>query len=141
MVELPAVTDLIPHRGRWLLIERLVTVDLAAGTLTALGRFDLAFAEGHFPDGAVVPGVALLEGLAQAMGCLARLSEPDADGTPFLAAFDQVRFRAPVLPPAEVLFQVTIRERRMGLTLGAGEARWEGRRVCAARLTGGRRPG
>jgi 3-hydroxyacyl-[acyl-carrier-protein] dehydratase len=137
MDTLPAVTDLLPHRRRWLLIDHLVAVDLAAGSVSAIGRFDEAFTDGHFPERAVVPGVALLEAMAQTMGCLARLSDPDAVGTPYLAAFDQVRFRAPVFPPAEVLFQVTLRERRMGLTMASGEARWEGRRVCSARLTGG----
>ncbi len=134
---LPPVTDLLPHRGRWLLIRSLVSVDLQAGTVTAIGAFDEAFTDGHFPGQPIVPGVALLEAMAQTMGCLARLSDPSASGIPFLAAFDQVRFRAKVIPPAEVLFQVAIRERRMGLTLASGEARCGGRRVCTARLTGG----
>ena len=134
---LPDVTSLLPHRGRWLLIERLVAVDVEVGTVSAVARFDADFADGHFPGRPVVPGVALLEAMAQTMGCLARLSDPDEVGTPFLAAFDQVRFRAPVFPPAEVRFDVTIRERRLGLTMASGEARCDGRRVCTARLTGG----
>jgi 3-hydroxyacyl-[acyl-carrier-protein] dehydratase len=141
---LPPVTELIPHRGRWLLIGELLSVDLAGRRIEAAGRFDEAFADGHFPERRVVPGVALLEGLAQTMACLGALlarDDPDeSEGTPFLAAFDRVRFRAPVFPPAEVRFAITVQERRMGLLLASGEARVDGRRVCTARLTGGTIP-
>ena len=140
MDALPDVTDLIPHRGKWLLIERLVRVDLQAGVVGAVGTFAESYAEGHFPERLVVPGVALLEGLAQTMACLAKLTGNEGEGTPFLAAFDRVRFRAPVFPPAEVAFTVTVREQRMGLTIASGEARAGGKRVVTARLTGGTIP-
>jgi 3-hydroxyacyl-[acyl-carrier-protein] dehydratase len=145
MDPLPAVTELIPHRGRWLLIQELARVDLDKREIEAVGRFDEAFAEGHFPERRVVPGVALLEGLAQTMACLGALlaaAQPEAEpeGTPFLAAFDRVRFRAPVFPPAEVRFRVTVQERRLGLLMASGEARCGGRRVCTAKLTGGTVP-
>lgn len=143
MDDLPAVTDLIPHRGRWLLIRNLVSADLERGVIEADGAFDAAFADGHFPGQPIVPGVALLEGLAQTMGCLAQLSAKagigagEAEGgTPYLAAFDKVRFRAPVIPPAEVRFKVVVKEQRMGLTSASGEVRCGGKRVVTARLTG-----
>lgn len=133
---IPEVTDLIPHRERWLLLERIVEVDLERGTLVAVGRFDEDYVRGHFPGQPVVPGVALLEALSQTLACLARMTDPEAEGTPFLAAFDRVRFRAPVLPPAEVRYHVRFQERRMGLTSAVGEARCDGRKVCTARLIG-----
>ena len=133
---LPPVTDLLPHRDRWLLLDHLTHVDLAAGVAEAVARFDADYTRGHFPERAVVPGVALLEALAQTLGCLARLSDPAATGIPYLAAFDRVRFRAPVFPPAEVALRVEIRERRLGLTSAEGTATCAGRRVCTARLTG-----
>ncbi|MEZ4239212.1 MAG: FabA/FabZ family ACP-dehydratase [Myxococcota bacterium] len=144
-MELPPVTDLLPHRGRWLLVGSLLRVDLDAPSIEARGHFDPAYAEGHFPEKLVVPGVALLEGLAQTMACLGALlarAQPDAapEGIPFLAAFDRVRFRAPVFPPADVDFRVTVQEHRLGLLMASGEARCGGKRVLTARLTGGTAP-
>jgi len=135
---LPAVSALLPHRGRWLLLDRVAQVDRDGACIEAFARFELAHADGHFPGRPVVPGVLILEALAQAMGYLAALLEPAGDGTPLLAAFDSVRFRAPVVPPAEVRLRVVIRERRMGLTLATGEALVGETSVCTARLTGAR---
>lgn len=128
------IETLLPHRGRWLLIDRLLAHDdtSAAAEFT----FTEAFAEGHFPDQLIVPGVALVEGLAQTMLCLTRLIGDEAGGTAVLAGFDRVRFRAPVFPPATVRFEVRLQERRGNLTTANGTALWDGQRVCTARLIG-----
>ena len=100
MAELPAVTELIPHRDRWLLIERLIELDPQAGRVVAEGRFTVDQVRGHFPDQPVVPGVMLLEAMAQTMACLHVLTlrlaaeqseQPVEDGTPFLAGFEKGR--------------------------------------------------
>ena len=133
MSELPAVEDCIPHRGRWLLIERITS--LTETTISAEGSFTLEQVEGHFPGQPVVPGVMLLEALAQTMACL-HVQLQEADGTPFLAGFEKVRFKAPVLPPATCTFELKLTEQRFGLTRASGVVRCQGRKVCQARLTG-----
>jgi 3-hydroxymyristoyl/3-hydroxydecanoyl-(acyl carrier protein) dehydratase len=131
---LPPVTDLIPHRGRYLLIDRLTSLE--GDTIEAQGNFEPADVEGHFPGQPVVPGVLLLEGLAQTMLCL-HLSHPDTEqGTPYLTGFEKVRFRAPVLPPATVTYRVTLGEIRMGIVRASGTVFLDGKRVCNARLSG-----
>ena len=84
----------------------------------------------------MVPGVLLVEGLAQTLACLAALHEPEPDGTPFLTGAEKIRFRAPVIPPTQVTYKVRVTERRMGLTFASGEVQVDGRRVCNARLNG-----
>ena len=98
MAELPDPKDLIPHRGRYLLIDKLERVDELEAQ--AVYTFEPGEVEGHFPQQPVVPGVLLIEGLAQTLACLASLAGPEPDGTPFLTGVEKVRFRAPVLPPA-----------------------------------------
>ncbi len=126
--------DLLAHQGRWRLLDEVVRHDDQSVTTTR--RFDEAFAEGHFPGQLVVPGVALLESLAQSMLILARLRAPAIEGTPFLAGFDRVRFRAPVLPPQTVRFEVRIVEERAGMSMASGNAFVGEQRVASAKLIG-----
>ena len=133
MSELPAPEDCIPHRGRWLLIDRITA--MSETTITAEGTFTPEQVEGHFPGQPVVPGVLLLEALAQTMACL-HVQLQEEEGTPFLAGFEKVRFKAAVLPPATCTFEVRLTEQRFGLTSASGTVKSGGRKVCQARLTG-----
>ena len=134
MSELPAVADCIPHRGEWLLIERITA--MTETTISSLATFTPEQVEGHFPGQPVVPGVLLLEALAQTMACLHVQLQEEEGGTPFLAGFEKVRFQAPVLPPATCTFDITLKEQRFGLTTASGVVKCNGRKVCQARLTG-----
>ena len=124
----------LPHQGKWRLIDRVV--ELTADSVVAEGSFDQALVEGHFPGKPILPGVLLLEGLAQTMLVLANSLEPDPNGTPFLAGFDRVRFRGTVFPPATVRFEVKLQLQREGMTRAKGVAYCGEEEVCSATLTG-----
>jgi len=67
------------------------------------------FFQGHFPGNPIMPGVLIIEAMAQVGGVLARLSMPDVmerDGAIFFVSIDKVKFRKPVLPGDQIVFEV-----------------------------------
>ena len=112
-LDLLAIKGLIPHRYPFLLVDRVA--ELTPGErVVALKNLSAnePFFEGHFPDFPVMPGVLILESLAQA-GALMMLAKPpqdDAAGTkiPFFAGADKVKFRRQVVPGDQLRLEVTI---------------------------------
>ena len=127
----PTPASLLPHRPPHLLVSRVVS--LGADTLVA--EFDTVpdDVSGHFPGAPVIPGVWMIEGLAQSLACFARLT--GMTGTAMLAGVERVRFRRPVVPPACLSYEVEVTDRRFGLTQAKGRVRVDGTVVCTAELS------
>lgn len=132
--ELPPVTAVLPHREPFLMVD--CVLELREGYVAGLRTFraDEAFFAGHFPGHPVVPGVLLVEGLAQTMAyyALVHQSAPRV----FLVGIDRARFRAVVYPGTEVTFEVDVGEQRLGMLTGHGRVRVGSRKVAEADLRG-----
>ena len=103
------IMDIIPHRYPFLLIDTIE--ELEPGT-RALGRKCVSvnepFFQGHFPGNPVMPGVLIIEALAQ-VGAVAMLSQPDFQGrTAYFAGIDKARFRRKVVPGDVLLLETEI---------------------------------
>jgi 3-hydroxymyristoyl/3-hydroxydecanoyl-(acyl carrier protein) dehydratase len=72
--------------------------------------------QGHFPDQPVVPGTVMIESMAQVGAILVARSDPSTRGSlPYLVGLDRVRFRRPVIPGDQVIYELEVLRRRKGL--------------------------
>jgi 3-hydroxyacyl-[acyl-carrier-protein] dehydratase len=133
-MSLPAVIDVLPHRPPFLFVDRIV--ELTDTKVVGVRTFppDEPYFKGHFPEHPVVPGVLLLEGLAQTMAYYA-LFHRKAPRV-FLVGIDRARFRSIVEPGKEVTYEVTVGEERFGTLNGKGKVRAGETRIAEAELMG-----
>lgn len=130
------ILDRLPHRYPFLLIDRVVKFS-AGESLTAIKNvtYNEPYFVGHFPVRPVMPGVLLLEAMAQATGILAfRTSETrPSDGTLYyLVGIDKARFKQPVEPGDQVVIDVTVTRSMRNIWFFGTEARVDGKLVASA---------
>lgn len=129
--------EYLPHRYPFLLVDRIAALDVEGRTVTGLKNVTInePFFNGHFPDQPIMPGVLIIEAMAQVGGILAfkGLNEKPADGVVYyLAGVDKVRFKRPVLPGDQLVMDVELVTRKRALAKFRGTARVDGELACSA---------
>lgn len=131
------IRNTLPHRYPFLLVDRIR--ELVPGRrIVGIKNVTInePFFQGHFPDRPVMPGVLILEAMAQVGGVLAFKSVPPA-GRPvvYLTGVDKAKFRKPVVPGDQVRFEIEILKQRPPFWKMRGEAYVESELVCEAEMT------
>jgi len=144
MVQLPLrhkdIAGILPHRYPFLLVDRVTELEPGKRVVGLKNvTFNEPFFQGHFPGNPIMPGVLIIEGMAQTGGILARLSQADfmergGGGETLFVSIDKVKFRRPVVPGDTLRFEVEALRTGSRFWKVAGKAFVEGDLVAEAEL-------
>jgi 3-hydroxyacyl-[acyl-carrier-protein] dehydratase len=135
MMDIDEIMKTIPHRYPFLLVDRIEEVTAGEG---AVGYKNVTanehFFEGHFPEYPVMPGVLIVEALAQ-VGAVVLLSQEENKGKLALfAGIDKVRFKRQVRPGDQLRLEVRITKSRGPIGFGEASATVDGETACSGEL-------
>jgi 3-hydroxyacyl-[acyl-carrier-protein] dehydratase len=146
-LDIQQILNLLPHRYPFLLVDRVLSYNTEGEHKTLRGlknvSFNEPFFQGHFPGKPVLPGVLILEAMAQATGILAftMVGKPEQDELYYFASIDNARFKRPVLPGDQLILDVEYLKERRGIAKFTGVASVDGHEVCSAELMCAKRRG
>lgn len=137
------ILNYLPHRYPFLLIDRIIAIDLGK-SITALKNVTMnePFFTGHFPGKPVMPGVLILEAMAQAGGVLAYKTTnttPEEGALYYFAGIDNARFRRVVEPGDQLRLEVKVVRAKLDVWKLTGEAYVGEELACAAEFMSARK--
>lgn len=139
MLDVRKILELLPHRYPFMLVDRILEVQ---GTEKIVGlknvTFNEEFFQGHFPGHPVMPGVLIVEAMAQTGGLLLMEQIPNRESkTVYFMSLDNVKFRKPVVPGDQLRMEVEMVQFRGKVARMKGVALVEGKVVAEAEMMAG----
>jgi 3-hydroxyacyl-[acyl-carrier-protein] dehydratase len=135
-VDIVRIMKLLPHRYPFLLIDKIVELNgEESGIALKNVTINEPFFQGHFPGRPVMPGVLLIEAMAQTAGAIVlEHHSEDAGKLVFFMSIDKARFRKPVVPGDTVYFHVKLLQKRAPVWKYWAEAHVDGKKVAEAEI-------
>lgn len=137
MIEIKEIMKILPHAYPFLLVDRIIEMEPGKRIVGIKNvTYNEPFFPGHFPGRPIMPGVLIVEAIAQAAGVLAFKSMPEeGQGKPvYFLGIDHVRFRKPVIPGDQLRLELEITKRRQSIWGFKGQALVDGKLVAEAEL-------
>jgi beta-hydroxyacyl-ACP dehydratase FabZ len=131
------IMKLLPHRYPMLLVDRVIEIDPDGKRIVGLKNVSAneQFFQGHFPGNPVMPGVLIVEAMAQCAAILGLRDMPDREKKLFLfGGVDKARFRRPVVPGDQLRIECIVLQRRSTSVKIHGKATVDGQLVAEAEL-------
>ncbi len=137
-MDIHKILEHLPHRYPFLLVDRVLELEVGK-SIHAYKNVTInePFFVGHFPHHPVMPGVLIMEALAQAAGILSfkTMGEmPDADSVFYFVGIDEARFKKPVMPGDQLHLHIQIARQMRGIWKYDAEAKVDGEIVASAKL-------
>jgi len=135
MIDIKEIMNILPHRYPFLLVDRILEIqnnEKAVGIKNV--TINEPFFQGHFPGNPVMPGVLIVEAMAQVAGVLAFKSGVKGTGVLFMS-IEKVKFRKPIIPGDQIRFEVNVLHRRGDVWKFAGLAKVDDKVVTEAEFT------
>lgn len=132
-VDIMQILALLPHRYPFLMVDRIVDID---GDNSAIGIKNVTVNEphfmGHFPEHPIMPGVLIIEGMAQTAGAICARKQTGEANLVYFMTIDNVRFRKPVTPGDRLEYHVTKQRQRGNIWKFHCDAKVDGQLVAEA---------
>jgi len=136
-INIGEILKILPHRYPFLLVDKILGYK-SGESIKGLKNVTInePFFQGHFPGQPIMPGVLILEAMAQVGGILAYLSNEEEmkNRLFYFIGLDKVRFRKTVVPGDQIVFDLTMLKRKMKMYIMAGRATVDGKLVAEAEL-------
>ncbi len=136
-ININEIMKLLPHRYPFILVDRVLEAKKGE-SIVALKNVTInePFFQGHFPSSPIMPGVLILEGMAQAGGLLAYITIQDMVGEKliYFAGLDRVRFRQTVIPGDQIIYKMKVLKNKRKIWKMDGQAFVDDKLVAEAQL-------
>jgi 3-hydroxyacyl-[acyl-carrier-protein] dehydratase len=135
MIEIKEIMSILPHRYPFLLVDRVLSLEPSVNVVGIKNvTMNEPFFTGHFPENPVMPGVLIVEAMAQVAGILAFKSGMQGSQVYFMS-IDKVKFRKPVVPGDQLRFEVKVVQVRGNVWKFGGAAFIEDKMAAEAEFT------
>lgn len=136
-IDIVEILKLLPHRYPFVMVDRILSLEMEK-EIVGLKNVTInePFFQGHFPAQPIMPGVLILEGMAQVGGIMAYYANPEAIGNKllFFAGIDKARFRKPVVPGDQLIFRLELVKQKKSIMIMSAKATVDDKVVAQAEL-------
>lgn len=134
IMNLDDIKAIIPHREPFILVDEVLEMDNEHIVALKHVRADEYYFKGHFPEMPVMPGVLIVESMAQAGAIVALSKEENKGKIAFFAGIDKVRFKKSVFPGDTMRMEVKLTSQRGPIGFGEGKAYVDGKLCVSAQI-------
>lgn len=135
MLDILEIMKRIPHRYPFLLVDKILDINYEEKTIKGLKNVTIneEFFNGHFPGHPIMPGVLIVEGMAQCLGVLAM--EGMENKVPYFAMIENAKFKKPVRPGDTLIYEVKIEKMKASVCKASGVAYVDNEVACSSSFT------